>query len=106
MRGNTRKVCVSEKDPAGVRQLEASEESHERALAATGRPQQSKELTFEYRQREVVDCDNLPEALADVLQANERRATRAALACGKELLMFGVQRSWSRLRRREPNQAF
>ena len=64
-------VLAVEEDLAGARLLEAGDHAHQRRLAAAGRPEEREELALVDDQRQVVDGDEVAEALGDVAELDE-----------------------------------
>ena len=64
-------VLPVEQDLARGRLLEAGEHAHQRGLAAAGRAEQGEELALVDDEREIVDGDEIAEALGDVAELDE-----------------------------------
>src|SRR3954447_16728071 len=67
LRRNARRVAPLDQDPAAVRALEPGDDPKQRRLAAAARAEEGGEGAVGHRDRDVVDCLEIPEPLCCVL---------------------------------------
>src|SRR6202042_1982407 len=76
VRRHGREIDAVEQDAAGVRLLETGDQAQQRSLAAAGWPEQRKELALIDVEGELIDRGAAAEALAQILNAQQRALGR------------------------------
>jgi hypothetical protein len=71
MRRHAGQIDAVEQHAAFLGRLEAREQPQQRALAAAGRPEQSKKLALINVERQLIDCGHTTETFADGLEPQQ-----------------------------------